>query len=186
MKDQHCPSRVALDCIKSSENSRLSPSNTEICSWHCLLARNLSTLASSMSVRQSVHDKKLVTNSSTPLLLNLFGENLDVVEAGSSASRSGKKCHQCFQRQNIILFPLVDRQNSRRWWRWRWHERFLDATSSLFLLLFQKLSYVFVNTSADHNPRLGPVVLHGVDLNFNFVTFQIIRNFDFQYLLSLF
>ena len=42
-------------------------------------------------------------------------------------------------------------------------------------------NYVFVNTSADHNPSLSPVVLHGVDLNFDSRTFQVIRNFDFQY-----
>ena len=49
-----------------------------------------------------------------------------------------------------------------------------------FLVHFWKLSYVLVNTSADHNPRLGSVVLHGVNLNFNAITYQVIRNLEFR------
>ena len=49
-----------------------------------------------------------------------------------------------------------------------------------FLVLFWKLSYVLVNTSANHNPGLRFIVLHGIDLNFNSIAFQVIRNFDFQ------
>ena len=49
-----------------------------------------------------------------------------------------------------------------------------------FLVDLWQLSYVFVYTSADQNQRLSPVVLHGVDLNFNSLTFQVIRNFDIQ------
>ena len=40
---------------------------------------------------------------------------------------------------------------------------------------------LFVTTPVDHNPRLCSVVLHGIDLNINSITFQVIRNFDFQY-----
>ena len=44
-----------------------------------------------------------------------------------------------------------------------------------------KLIYSFLNTSADHIQRLSPVVLHGVDLHFNFKAIQVFRKLDLQY-----
>ena len=49
------------------------------------------------------------------------------------------------------------------------------------LVLFWKLRYVFVDTPVDHNARLSSVFLHRIDLNFNSITFQVIRTLDFQY-----
>ena len=39
-----------------------------------------------------------------------------------------------------------------------------------FLVLFQKLRYVFANTPADHDPGLGSFFSHRTDLNFNYTT----------------
>ena len=58
-----------------------------------------------------------------------------------------------------------------------------------FLVLRWKLSYVSVNTSADHSPGLRSIFLHGINLYFNsntFViltsnTFRVIRNLDFRH-----
>ena len=48
-----------------------------------------------------------------------------------------------------------------------------------FLVLLWKLSYVLVNTSADHSPRLRSIFLRGINLHFNSITFHVIRNLDF-------
>ena len=45
---------------------------------------------------------------------------------------------------------------------------------------FSAAQYVFVNTSADHSPRLSSIAPQGVYLNFNSVTFQVIRYRDLQ------
>ena len=44
-----------------------------------------------------------------------------------------------------------------------------------FLVFLWKLSYVFPSTSADHNPGLKTIVLHGIGLDVNPTAFQIIR-----------
>ena len=86
--------------------------------------------------------------------------------------------------KNIIPFPLIDRHDSRRGsffgnglLRTRGH--FFAVNECL--IFFSKLSYVFVRTFARQYPRLTSIVLHGVDLHFNSIPFEVIRNFDFQH-----
>ena len=49
-----------------------------------------------------------------------------------------------------------------------------------FPSLFQKLADVFVHSLADLNPGLWSIVLRGINLVFNSILFQMIRNLTFQ------
>ena len=58
--------------------------------------------------------KKVVTSLSSQFLHHLLEDNLDVVEVGSSASRSCQPCRQFSNGRKIIPFPLIDWHDSRR------------------------------------------------------------------------
>ena len=75
-------------------------------------------------------------------------------------------------------FLLFCRNGCRRTWC---HFFVMDK----FLVLFWKLVDEFVSTSADHSQGLRSIMLHGVDVNINAITFQVIRNFDLQHWANL-
>ena len=85
--DQLCSIQNGLGWHACTASCRCSPGNTKLFSCYFLSAGSLSAFASPISVRQGVHDR------------HLLEDNLDVVEVGSSASRSCSTCHQFFQWQ---------------------------------------------------------------------------------------
>ena len=50
-----------------------------------------------------------------------------------------------------------------------------------FFIFFMKFVNVIVHTPANHNPGLGSIIPHGINVDVNSILILVPRNLDFEY-----